>query len=223
MIGQPLLYASTWRLLDRLADLDIMMHEVTPKALNSQEIDQFSYSRFHADYEAIHQLCRLFVDGASLSDVAGKTQMRTFLVDMNRLFEEFVTASLAHNLPNEFAVLPQWRMFLSRGRQVAMRPDIVITRNGRPVLVADCKYKVTGVDQFDNHDYYQILAYCTALGINKGLMIVPEHEQPAAAEVAVRQSPITIHRHTISLESVALPFSSSDDHLTSNVVALLAF
>lgn len=37
------------------------------------------------------------------------------------------------------------------------------------VLVADCKYKRLEPDQFRHHDVYQLLAYCTASNVQRGL------------------------------------------------------
>jgi 5-methylcytosine-specific restriction enzyme subunit McrC len=52
-----------------------------------------------------------------------------------------------------------------------MRPDLVFYRRGEPVLVADIKYKLTDDGLGRNADYYQLLAYCSAFGLNWGLLI----------------------------------------------------
>jgi 5-methylcytosine-specific restriction enzyme subunit McrC len=51
-----------------------------------------------------------------------------------------------------------------------MRPDIVIQRDGRPIAVLDLKWKKgTGLTS----DVYQVLAYCTALGVRRAVLVYP--------------------------------------------------
>lgn len=51
--------------------------------------------------------------------------------------------------------------------RVTMNPDIVWYRGGEPAAVADAKYKWEG--GADN--LYQLLAYCTALGLRRGHLV----------------------------------------------------
>ena len=78
----------------RLARIDAMMAEVTRTNLPGRAVASFRYNRQNDDYKPLHQLCRLFLDGASLSEDEGVFDFRTFLVDMNKLFEEFITQVL---------------------------------------------------------------------------------------------------------------------------------
>jgi 5-methylcytosine-specific restriction enzyme subunit McrC len=49
------------------------------------------YNRLNGEYRQIHRLCGLFLQGASLSEELGPFEFRTFLLDMNKLFEDFVS------------------------------------------------------------------------------------------------------------------------------------
>jgi len=73
-----------------------------------------------------------------------------------------------------------------------------------PLLVADCKYKRVEPDGFKQHDVYQMLAYCTALGLDRGLLVYPKHAVPVDDEIAVVNSPVRIRQRSLDL-SGSLP------------------
>src|SRR5690606_20848478 len=101
--------------------------------------DRFTYHRLNADYEPLHKLCRLFLEGATLSEQSGGFTFQTFLIDMNSLFETFVTQVLRDHVPPGYSVAAQTTLVLDDARKVQMRPDLVIRERGHAVFVADCK------------------------------------------------------------------------------------
>ena len=52
-----------------------------------------------------------------------------------------------------------------------IRPDLVFCRQGHEVYVADIKYKLTDDARARTSDYYQLLAYATALDLPEGVLI----------------------------------------------------
>jgi 5-methylcytosine-specific restriction enzyme subunit McrC len=139
------------------------------------------------------------LEGASVSEDIGTFSFRTFLVDMNKLFEEFVTQVLLEHQPSNLKLLPQMSMPLDREGKVTLRPDLVVQRADDVILVADCKYKRTSPDEFQNHDIYQALAYCEAAGIPESLLIYPLHLLSSRDEIRVLRVDITVRRITIDL------------------------
>src|SRR3712207_1089613 len=79
-------------------------------------------------------------------------------------------------------------IYLGRAQKVLMRPDIVVSEGETVVLVADCKYKRLEPDEFKNHDIYQMLAYCTATRVQRGLLIYPLHAAVIQDEVEIRNT-----------------------------------
>jgi 5-methylcytosine-specific restriction enzyme subunit McrC len=186
-------------LRQRLHELDWQLAEITPTHHSRAVLDRFSYHRLNADYEPLHRLCKLFLEGATLTEDAGAFNFRTFLIDMNQLFEAFVTQLLRDQAPPGYTVAAQTTVYLDEERRVQMRPDIVIRWRGVPVLVADCKYKRIEPGEFRHHDVYQVLAYCTALGIKQGALIYPRLVQPTEATVRIRHSSIELSTTTVDL------------------------
>jgi 5-methylcytosine-specific restriction enzyme subunit McrC len=192
----------------RLSRLDTALSEVQPTALASSVIGRFRYSRLNDDYRQIHQLCRLFLEGSSLSEQLGICDSRTFLLDMNKLFEAFVTQILQERVDVHIRVVAQSELPLGEDDKVKMRPDLIIESEGKPVLVADCKYKQAESDTYKNHDFYQVLAYCTAARVRRGLLIYPLHSGPVQDFVKVRNVDVIIEQTEINL---GLPFSEFRD------------
>src|SRR5215211_1297896 len=109
-----------------LRRIDRLMGEVAPTNLPASALDGFTYHRLNDDYQPMHRLCRLFLEGASLSEAEGAISFRTFLLDMNRLFEAFVTQVLRDRTPSGVSVAAQVPTHLDEQRKVHMRPDLVI-------------------------------------------------------------------------------------------------
>ncbi len=193
----------------RLRRIDRLMGEVAPTNLPASALDRFTYHRLNDDYQPMHRLCRLFLEGASLSEAEGSFSFRTFLLDMNRLFEAFVTQVLRDRAPTGISVEAQVPVYLGHEKKVHMRPDLVIRDRGVPRLVADCKYKRLEPDEFRHHDVYQVLAYCTAINVEQGLLLYPVHEVNVRDEVSIRHVPVIIRQTTLDLsgDPVALPLA----------------
>ena len=182
----------------RLGRLDSILDEVTPSSLAPPDLNRFRYHRLNAAYQPLHRLCQLFLAGSSATEGQGDVLFQGFLVDMNQLFEFFVTAVLKEQRPAGASVRDQVRLYLGEGQRLDMRADLVIQR-GTAGLVADCKYKATEPGQPINTDYYQVLAYCTSAGTSRGLLLYPKHELPTEDELPVVNSDVRISRLNIDL------------------------
>jgi len=207
-------------LRDELRRIDRVLGEVTPVRLPAQTIDRFSYGRLNDDYRPIHRLCRLFLEGASVSEDAGVFDFRTFLFDMNALFERFVTRLLQHAATAHLELLEQRTIHLGTRGQVEMRPDIVVRQGGNTMLAIDCKYKRLDAGRFKNHDQYQILAYCTALDVTRGLLVYPRHEHSLDDEIQVRNSAVRVQQISIDLGGDRAEFAFACQELVAEVCGL---
>lgn len=204
----------------RLRRIDRLVGEVAPTNLAASVPDRFTYHRLTDDYQPMHRLCRLFLEGASLSEVEGSLTFRTFLLDMNRLFETFVTQVLRDRAPFGISVAAQVPIHLDEQKKVPMQPDLVIRDRGVSRLVADCKYKRLELDEFRHHDVYQVLAYCTAINVEQGLLVYPSHEVNVREEVSVRHAPVVIRQTTLDLSGNLEALALACDCLAHDVFSL---
>lgn len=189
------------RLQRRLATLDRTLGEIDPTPLPLSTFDTIHYHRLNDDYRPIHRLCRLLLEGSSVSETAGETGFRAFLLDMNVLYEQFLTVALAEAMPPGLLLASQRATHLDQDRWIAIRPDISLLRFGLPVLIADAKYKLHDSERTGHADLYQMLAYCTAEGVDHGALIYPKWEGSGESTLRVRNSPVSIERITIDLGS----------------------
>ena len=96
----------------RLRQIDSELGEITRTRFSPSAIDLITYHRLNEDYRHLHHLCRLFLEGSSLSENVGTLDFRAFLLDMNKLFEEFICQLLRERIPREFGVELQERIYL---------------------------------------------------------------------------------------------------------------
>lgn len=156
------------RLLHLLARLD----GVADVYVDPDLVDRLHFTRLNERYRPALRLAQLVLRNVTLADRAGARAASSFLIDMNALFQDFVTARLQRLLRGRLEVLAEPKGYrLGEGNRVVLRPDLVFRRGRRDVFVADVKYKLLGDELARNPDYYQLLAYTTAMDLPEGALI----------------------------------------------------
>ncbi len=145
------------------------------------------FDRLNQHYRGVATLARLVLRHGAFEAGRGSTRAPGFVMDMNQVFQEFVTVALRETLGvservfGEYAVDP-----LDEEGRVPLRPDLTWRDGARCTFVGDVKYKrVDG--GVPNADIYQLLSYATALGLPGGLLIYAQGE-PVSAVHTVRRS-----------------------------------
>ncbi|MFF8309711.1 McrC family protein [Streptomyces lydicus] len=177
----------------RLADVTAIVR--------GQPLPHWRPSRLNSWYQhALHLACAV-LDGSCAEHSPGELRIDGFLFDMNRLFEDFVTAGLreAFRGTGHTARL-QDSHHLDEAAAIRMKPDFVLYgADGTPCAVADAKYKAEKRGGFPDADLYQMLAYCTALDLREGHLVYAKGNAPHAAH-QVRHAGIVIHQHALDLD-----------------------
>ncbi|WP_420431985.1 McrC family protein [Candidatus Poriferisocius sp.] len=156
------------RLLQQVASLE----DVADGFMPADYLDQIAITRLNVHYQPALRLARLLLENLTLADQRGQHAASSFVVDMNRLFENFVTQRLRRALKGHLEVRDQVsNNYLDTRQQVPIRPDLVFRRQGHEVYVADIKYKLTDDARARTSDYYQLLAYATALDLPEGALV----------------------------------------------------
>jgi 5-methylcytosine-specific restriction enzyme subunit McrC len=164
-----------------------------------QPVPAWTPSRLNARYHTALRLAELVLRGASVEHAVGGVTVNGFLLDMPRLFEDFVTVALPEALrPYGGRAVPQDRHHLDTGARIRIQPDLVWHAAGAPAAVVDAKYKAEKPSGFPDADLYQMLAYCTALRLPRGHLIYAKgNEQPATH--VVRNAEVEIVCHALDL------------------------
>jgi len=93
----------------------------------------------------------------------------------------------------------QHSLHLDDAGQIRMKPDLVWLNTDRAVhAVADAKYKAERPDGFPDADLYQMLAYCTVLGLSHGHLVYAKGNEPVRS-LHIRGSDVQLHCHTLDL------------------------
>ncbi|WP_033325749.1 McrC family protein [Streptomyces yerevanensis] len=184
----------------RLMHQRARLADVTP-LVRGQAVPGWQPNRLNARYHHALHLAGLVLDGASAEHLPGELRMNGFLFDMNKVFEDFVCVALreALTLHGGHGTLQARNVYLDEDDAIRMRPDLVwYEESGAPLAVADAKYKAGKPHGYPDADLYQMLAYCTSLGLNNGHLVYAKGNAPHPGHV-VRRSGIVLHQHALDL------------------------
>lgn len=159
--------------------------------------------RLNAAYGPALALCGLVLRGLTLNEQAGAHSYASFLVQMPRLFESFLTKRLARLLPQHgLRVVAQRHDYLDEERKVGIRPDVLVFagREREPRLVLDAKYRRSeGPDADPNRDLYQVNAYLDRYGLQSGVLVYPRFGDERGSQVGMRGTLKRLHVLTLNL------------------------
>lgn len=196
MLAVPRVDAESQRMLRRLLR---DFGDVTPIS-RGDPAPGWQPSRLNARYHAALRLAELILRATSVEHEAGGIAVNGFLLDMPKLFEDFVITALREALVATFGgrVQGQERNYLDEAGQVILRPDIVWKVRGSTIAVIDAKYKAEKPAGYPNADLYQLLAYCTVLGLPRGHLVYAKGNEEPARHV-VRRAGVEILCHAVDL------------------------
>ncbi|WP_284762660.1 restriction endonuclease [Arthrobacter sp. efr-133-R2A-63] len=162
----------------KLAHLDSKLDGVSELRFGAT-LPPWTESRLNEHYVPALRLAEIILRNMSAEAGIGRHSVASFVVNMAKVFEDFVTTSLREALdgyPGETS--GQYATFLDEsevgqtGNRLRMSVDIVHSVRGVPAMVFDAKYKAaSAADGYPNADYYQMLAYCTALTVPTAWLI----------------------------------------------------
>ncbi|WP_406259495.1 McrC family protein [Streptomyces chartreusis] len=196
----------------RLADVAVI-----PRG---QPLPTWQPNRLNSRYEQALRLARTVLDNASFEHAPGGLRIDGFLFDMNKLFEDFVTVALREACRRlGHSARLQDSHHLDEAAAIRMRPDFVLYEpGGAPCAVVDAKYKAEKREGFPDADLYQMLAYCTALGLREGHLVYAKGNAPHAAHT-VRHAGIVIHQHALDLDQEPSDLLSDVEEVAARLVS----
>ncbi len=196
MLAVPRVDAESQRMLRRLLR---DFSEVTSLS-RGDPVPAWVPTRLNARYHVALRLAELVLRATSVEHQSGAVPLNGFLLDMPKLFEDFVTVALREALVADYGgrVHGQDRHYLDQAGKVVLKPDLVWKRRGLPAAVIDAKYKAEKPAGYPNADLYQFLAYCTVLGLREGHLVYAKGNENQARHL-IRQAGIVIICHALDL------------------------
>lgn len=180
----------------KLRHLSAKLAEVAPLRAG-EPTPRWQPSRLNARYLIALRLSELMLAGSSVEAGVGAVVSNGFLLDMPRVFEDFLSVALRRAIEPEYggSVALQSSGYLDVGRQIGLRPDIVWSAGGAVRAVVDAKYKAHA----PSADAYQMLAYCTVHGLDRGHLVYVTGDHPPRTHV-VRSAGTRIICHSLDLD-----------------------
>ena len=176
-------------------------------------VSEVAFDRLNAHYREVVALSRLVLRHASFEAGRGGNRAPGFLMDMNKVFQDFVTQALRETLcvsERTFRAddyIPH--VTLDEAGRVLLKPDLSWWDGRTCTFVGDAKYKQIKDERVPNADLYQLLAYATALNLPGGLLIYAQGEE----EPVVHQIRYAGKR----LEIAALDLSGTIDEMLAGI------
>ena len=150
-------------------------------------VPEIRFDRLNEHYRGVAALARLVLRHGAFETGRGRVRASGFLMDMNQVFQEFVTVALREALSVSERVFGERHIeLLDMEGRVPLRPDLTWWQGSRCMFAGDVKYKRMDGGA-PNADLYQLLAYVTALDLPGGLLIYAQGE-PESATHTVRHS-----------------------------------
>jgi 5-methylcytosine-specific restriction enzyme subunit McrC len=195
LLGVPRISTSARRQLQRLRHT-LMVVSVPPRGA---PMPRWSPSRLNARYQDALRLAEIVIAAESFEHRLGQLRVTGYMFDMWLIFEDFVTVAMSEFLTRfGWQCELQARLHLDDQRRVGMRPDLLCRAAGLPTAVVDAKYKAEKPNGFPNADLYQMLAYCTVLGLPEGHLIYAKGNEESGVH-SVQRSGVTIHCKALDL------------------------
>ena len=179
-----------------LAWVAATLGNVSLVAFPPNAVPEVKFDRLNEHYREVVTLARLILLHTSIEASRGRVRASGFLMDMNVVFQDFVTRALREELGlTEWTFLsdgnlPRRGIFLAKRHRkrpnhlgavdtIALKPDVSWWEGPDRhtcTFVGDAKYKRVENEQVPNADLYQLLAYTTALDLPGGLLIYAQGE-----------------------------------------------
>ena len=210
-VSQPV-RRSLQRLRLQLADVTALVR--------GERRPQWISSRLNARYQPALHLADLILAGDSFEQRVGDLHVSGFIFDMWRIYEDFVCVALREAMkPYGGRSTLQHGMHLDYADAVPMRPDFVWLAPEGGAAVVDAKYKAEKPSGFPQADLYQVLAYCTVLGLHEGHLVYAKgNEDPRVHSVV--GADVSIHCHTLDLAQPPASILAQVIELAGRIVSI---
>ena len=190
-----------------------MLENVSSVESFPKDVPDVRFDRINEHYRGVVGLSRLILRHSAFESERGVVHATGFLMDMNTLFQEFLTVALRETLGLTERVFREKNIdTLDVDGKVKLRPDLTWWHGRECQFVGDAKYKGIENESVPNADLYQLLAYVTALNLPGGLLIYAQGK----AEMAT----YTVRNSGRRLEVAALNLGGSLDAVLKRVDVL---
>ena len=213
----------TRRSRNDLASVAATLDNVSLVEFRPGAVPEVEFDRLNEHYREVVTLARLVLRHTSIETGRGRFRANGFLMDMNKVFQEFVTRALREELHLTESTFPPDRklprkIHLDEAEDIGLEPDLSWWDGSTCTFVGDAKYKRVKHERVPNADLYQLLAYATALDLPGGLLVYAEGEADDVVH-HVRHAGKRLEGTRLEVATVDLSGSIDDLHGEINKLA----
>ncbi len=200
-----------------------MLDHVSPVEYQAGDVPAVRFDRLNDHYRDVVGLARLILRHSAFESGRGDVRACGFIMNMNVVFQEFVTVALREALGVSELTFRSDRgvrgVTLDEEEAVGLRPDLSWWDGPDCTFVGDAKYKNLTGSSVPSADLYQLLAYTTALDLPGGLLVYAQGEADAAS-YRVRHAGKRLHVAALDLSGALDGVIRRVDDLARRVVKL---
>ena len=190
-----------------------MLEQVSLVEFGANDVPEFRFDRLNEHYRGVVGLARLILRHSAFESGRGDERASGFVMNMNDLFQDFLTAALrealgvsSHTLRSDHIIT------LDEDGRARLKPDLSWWDGSDCTFVGDAKYKNLTNKPVPGADLYQLLAYATALDLGGGLLIYAQGEADTGS--------YRVKHAGKRLEVAALDLSGSLDEVLGRVMSI---
>lgn len=206
------------------------LQDVSDRPLSGSLIDAVIFNRRNQDFKPSFNLAKLFFNNAIAGVQAGKENTFSFLIPLNRLFEQYVALKLKrfNNQKHTFQHHTEaMGALLASGKNTLLGiiPDITYSVDDQIVAILDAKYKQSmspsaTADRYivRREDIYQLVTYASYCGCKIIMPVYPKFKGKPS-DFHIGSFSVKLHNNIIALEPVHI--NLEDDKEFEDVFNLL--
>lgn len=202
----------------RIKQLLSMFDHVDESVNYGKDFSKVVIDRNMKDYERLIKWSKVFLLNKSFMTFTGETEARALLFPMEKLFEEYVAKELKKALRDDWTLTAQDRgyyLFDEPSEIFKLRPDIVLRKPDKTVIVMDTKWKKLVNDPQKNYgisqsDMYQMYAYSKKYKARDIWLLYPEtadmnNQRKHIFESTINEnSPTRVHLFFVNLKRMEM-------------------
>ena len=147
------------------------------------QVPTVEYTRLNEHYRPIVNSALFIIENSTINpENWGENAYYSFLVNLERLFERFLRnklrkTALQHGLDVVGGERQTGNWYLLEPRRFRLNPDIVVKKQGKPLVILDAKYKkITSYQDIEQGDVYEVVSYCVSIGAKLAALVYPQQE-----------------------------------------------
>lgn len=198
------------KLVSRLGNLSLNFPEMPDIQTSESLFQRVIFNRKTEPYKQSIEIARLLLLNYHPDIISGSNHVLALMFDMNRLWEQFVYASLVRHKPRGMVIFSQasklfWRS--NTGRKSRMKPDLVLKSNEKDwTWVLDTKWKnLRGYSPTPN-DLRQMYAYLKYHSAKKVSLVFPGENMELVSGRYYHEDSTGLSGQECSLLSIAVDY-----------------